>query len=1037
MIAEPLRHVLETTGYLVDGEPAAPSVILGRGDRYGANTYFRRPLSFEPEVQWRSSASLNVYFKYVPDSPNNNEVGEWQREVWNQGFAPLLWVVSPETIVLYNGFGLPQRARDVDKNLLKTFGHIETELNELNAFAGRLAMETGQFWRGEKRVSRETSVDRHLLRDLGLLERKLIKNALPRDEAQGLIGRSIFANYLIDRKIVSDQELQAICGQHTLPNVLDDRSATVRLFEWFHDTFNGDMFPSAARVPEQKHLEQVARFLRAEDLKESQLSLFPYQFDVIPVELISAIYEQFVHSGNESTGKASTRANKKAKSEGIYYTPLPAVSLVLDEVMDRLTGNETILDLTCGSGVFLVEGLRRLVYLKSDGKKPNRRTIRETLYKQVYGVDKSKAAVQIAAFSLYLAALELDPDPRPPKLLRFEPLEGNTLLVGDAREIERTPAGLRVLVTEQGLKKFDVIVGNPPWSYRGKKGTAERQTSNLRPTGTVRQPRGESLDFVTRATDFAHHGTRFGMILSATPFFSVNGVEAARTLIETLSPVTLVNLSDLSGWLFPKANMPAVAFLARHRDQRADRMTLVQASWSLAGEQSHTFEIAPSDVTTLPIASWKRNQGLFKAAFLGRHHDLLLLDDLWEKHESLEARLGMLGSRLRSGLILGVPNNRTRDASPLRGLPYAERGRVRHFLVPDDLHEFTQDVAQWPREREIYRAPLLLVNKFMQGGPRLVTAIVENDTVFSDAYYGASFTNASASTASLVAGILSSALASWYFLMTGSAFGIWMRQLKLRDVAAMPTPDLDWAVQSDGGRHIVQFLHDFRGKVPDDSDWDLLDNAVFDLYGLNKADRVVVRDGLIRASWQWKRARVESAEPADDCHLSDYARAFVSSVDAWLYAANERRLRAEIFEPASSDPLRAIRFVLEDHPPPSTITVVRPLVPLREVLARIGADLKVPYVDAPLVGKHDFERRAACGSGTVVCPASRCSHFRPRACMVFVRSDPNRLLELQCSSAKNWFFRPCLTDRLPLLCSPSCPHSVGTIAGAFDDAPCS
>ena len=96
-----------------------------------------------------------------------------------------------------------------------------------------------------------------------------------------------------------------------------------------------------------------------------------------------------------------------------------------------------------------------------------------------------------------------------------------------------------------------------------------------------------------------------------------------------------------------------------------------------------------------------------------------------------------------------------------------------------------------------------------------------------------------------------------------------------------------------------------------------------------------------------------------------------------------------------------------------------------------------PYVDAPLVGKHDFERRAACGSGTVVCPASRCSHFRPRACMVFVRSDPNRLRELQCSSAKNWFFRPCLTDRLPLLCSPSCPHLVGTIANACRDAPCS
>ena len=48
------------------------------------------------------------------------------------------------------------------------------------------------------------------------------------------------------------------------------------------------------------------------------------------------------------------------------------------------------------------------------------------------------------------------------------------------------------------------------------------------------------------------------MILSATPFFSRSstGVDAARSVVEALAPVTLVNLSDLSGWLFQKANMP-------------------------------------------------------------------------------------------------------------------------------------------------------------------------------------------------------------------------------------------------------------------------------------------------------------------------------------------------------------------------------------------------------------------------------------------------------------------------------------------------
>ena len=944
MIAEPLSRVLEATGYLSNGKPAAPSVTFADTGEVGGSlrTGIRLP-SFEPEAWWRSNAELppwggsasdlTVYFKYV-DNADQAPVSEWQREIWNRGFSPLLWIVSPDRIDLYNGFGLPGKSGDAVENRLDTFHLLDTRLAELDGLAGRLAMETGQFWRREKRVSRKTSVDSRLLRDIRGLERRLVESDLDREEAQGLIGRSIFSKYLIDRQIVTGQRLMALCGHDGLSEVLRDPTATERLFEWLRETFNGDMFtPTLMSVPGEAHLDRVARFLDGEDQETGQMSLFPYQFDFIPVELISAIYEQFVHSADS---ESDDRARTNAQKEGVYYTPLAAVSLVLDEIFDELTGNEHVLDLTCGSGVFLVEALRRLVYIKSNGRPPGRETIRKTLYEQVYGVDKSKAAVRIAAFSLYLAALELDPDPQPPEALRFEPLEGRTLLVGDAREIERTHTGQKVLVTETGLKKFDIIVGNPPWTYRGKEGTAKRQTSNIRRT---RQPRGESLDFVTRATDFAHDKTRFGMILSATPFFSVKGVKAARILIESLSPVTLVNLSDLSGWLFSNANMPAVVLLARHREQRADQMTLVQTSWSLAGEQSHAFEITPSDVTTLPIASWKRNQGLFKAAFLGGQHDLLLLDALWEKCESLKTRLSFMSTKLNSGLKFG---NRSHDATFLKGLPFAKRG-ISHFSVPDDLPAFDGDAAEKPRMRKIYNAPLLLVKEFiLQRQPRPITAIAERDIVYSDNYTGVSFSDINPEVAYLVAGILGSALASWYYLMTGAEFGLMKRRLLLADVETTPMPDLEKAVESHAGKQVAQLTHTFHREAPDDEGWKSLDDAVFDLYELGEVDRIVVRDGLFRASWQWRRGRNESAESADGHHLSDYARAFVSSVDAWLYAANERRLRAEIYAPTSSDPLRAIRFVLEDNPPPSTIEIVRPDGSLREALAQIGMRLKVP-----------------------------------------------------------------------------------------------
>ena len=94
----------------------------------------------------------------------------------------------------------------------------------------------------------------------------------------------------------------------------------------------------------------------------------------------------------------------------------------------------------------------------------------------------------------------------------------------------------------------------------------------------VRAPRGESLDFVFRAMDFASNTTRFGLILSAVQFFSRSstGATVSRQLVEKLSPVTLVNLSNQSDWLFSNANMPALVFFARHRPTRADTITTVQ-----------------------------------------------------------------------------------------------------------------------------------------------------------------------------------------------------------------------------------------------------------------------------------------------------------------------------------------------------------------------------------------------------------------------------------------------------------------------------
>ncbi len=973
-ITAPLRHVLEATGYLTNGEPT-PSVHLGEDAQRA-----RGLPSLQPDARWHNRAdNLNVYFKYSDRKPDNAEIARWHQDVWNEGTSPLLWVIWPERIDLYNGFGVPKGREQISRNRLGAYRHHQLE--ELDRYAGRLAMETGQFWREEPRVHRRNAVDRRLLAHLRWLQDELIEDGLPILEAQGLIGRSIFTKYLIDRGIFTERRLKSGYGQPSFEYILRDSAATEALFAWLRDTFNGDMFPPNDKsVPAAKHLRRVSRFLEGETPR-GQKSFFPYRFDVIPVELISAIYEQFVHSRENPDESTS---DEQTSSTGVHYTPVSVVSLILDEIMQGLTGKETVLDITCGSGIFLVEALRRLVQIKAGGRPPSRSMIRETLYEQIYGIDISEPAVRVAAFSLVLAALELDPDPSPSRSLRFKVLQGNSLFVGNAYDIEATDAGAK-LAPKGGLRKFDVVVGNPPWG---------RDTSH-QGLSTPQMKGATSLRYLERARAFAHERTRFGMVLSATAFFSrdASRLSAVQDLVEALSPLTLVNLSRLSAWLFDTASMPAIVLMARYRNQPAKEIELVQAEWSPSGAQSRVIETLPGDVASLPVKSWRRNPSLLKAALYGKLHDQLLLDTPRLELRSLGDALAKINVNFSEGLILG---SKKRDAGHLQGL------RKLAGLLPFKVQtagEFEDAEAERPRERATYEAPLLLVQEFMRqigGGGRAIAAVARSDVLFTNTFIGASFCQNDADLALLLAGILGSAFASWYFAMAASEIGIWKRRLLPADVGSIPVPDLSTTIESQSGKRVVAVVKSLELRSPEDrlprdgglheKDWRDLDEAVFDLYRLTPSDRLVVNDGLLRSGWQWDAGRKLSVAPAGKEHLEAYAQAFVGELDPWFEAANERRLSAEIVELATTTPFRVVRFVLEDTPPPSVVG----FVPSPGSFSKLMADLSDRYgMDASRKLADCAELRIDQPSEVVfVKPAAR-RHWLS----VVAMSDARRVLE--------------------------------------------
>ena len=962
MIAEPLQHVLESTGYLHPGQQCAPGVRIGL-----AAQEQRRGKRFRPDARWEGRSELRVYFKYIEDDVSDETIGTWRREIWNEARSPLLWTVSPQRTVLYNAFGKPQLKNDAEANRLRTFENTASELERLDSFAGQLAMETGQFWRNEPSVNRATGVDQQLLSNLGALGRDLVAAGLGGLEAQGLIGRCIFTQYLIDRRIVGPDLLRKVCGQPSLPDALDDPSATRSLFDWLTRTFNGDMFQldSAETTPGRAYLGRVAQFLLATDPRSGHRSLFPYQFDVIPVELISSISDQFVHSAAKASAKGPDH-------RGIHYTRLAPLSLVLDEVLCEANGSETVLDLTCGSGVFLVGALRRLVRLRSKGAEPTREIIRSTLYDQVFGVDIEATAVSAAAFSLYVAALDLDPDPTPPEALRFKPLVGTSLFVGDAKKIagdgERPPS---LTGLDGGPRKFDVIVGNPPWDFEGESGTEARPPRET--SGVTRSPRGESLDFVNQAQRFAHEGTRFGLILSALPFFSRSGPgqKASRALLQSLAPVTLVNLSNLQSWLFPNAKMPAAALFARQcPDQHHNQLTVVQVPWSEFGQRTHTFEIAPQDIVKVPISRLQRSPELLKAAAFGRHHDLLLLERLKERQSTLADQLDLLGTKLSHGPTFGsrkyIPHTVVHAA-----IPAVDRATGKRFEAGTNVPPLPLQSAGHPQTTSTYQVPLLLVKNSITRtlGPRPVVSVTDPAMANTKGCVGAILPSADRATAHLLAGILSSALASWYFLMTSSTVGLRPTRLLVSEFNRFPVPELRSAVESADGRRVLEIASSLQQREPTKNDWNELDEAVCALYELDEAERVVVQNGLVRTGWLWQQGQRRSAAPAKADDLEAFARPFLATMDAWLSVRNVRRMRAEILELPASAPLRVIRFVLEERPGPSILKPLPVAGRLAAVLKQIGERLDVPIADS-LAGERELRVHGA-NEVVIIKPSAR------------------------------------------------------------------
>lgn len=901
---------LTETGYLLPGGQPARGLARAGDD---VTSRLRSALS-DDRVGLQADAvfsAQNIPTSIFKDAgsaqPTEQQITRWHEAAWNIAVAPLLWIVTPTDIRLYDCYASPSKddLQQIATHPLDVFPlDAQERLRALNGMCGRLAMETGAFWSSAigRKIDRQRRVDRELLSEINALEEKLMlvppareklsrrtgeEVKLARDFAQRLIGRCIFTSYLIDRCIA--QPFLPPGFPTDIAQMLATVDSAFELFNWLRSTFNGDLFPMDDPGAEHQrlndaHLALLRDFVEGRSLVSGQGRLFRFRYEAIPVDLISSIYQQFARSS----------AGEEAHVRGLHYTPVELVHLTLDPVFEALPAEARVIDPTCGSGAFLVEAFRRLIWKKTKGRSANRTLVRHVLYNQLYGIDINKSALGIAAFSLYLAALELDEDPVTNiQDLKFDRLIGITLFQADTVHDE-----LPAQVTQRA---FDAVVGNPPWTFVRQ--TKPRRKRKVGDDESTRPRRSPDQEFLWVAARLAGDAGRIGMIMKATPFFSQDqhAVEARQALLRKLTPAALVNLSALrKEGLFPDATGPALLFFARCAlIDRSDHLLVGSIPWTPDFCRNGVFHIGPAEFRGLPLQRFLRTPAMLKAATFGTVRDGWLIEKLERSFRTLgqvlrDAKLDARGQGFQVSGDINVPPARFYRLRVLTPESYSP------FRVKvSELDRFTHDSLHRVRNPAIFKGPILLCpeGSFLSTTGRYSVTISEGDVLYSESFYGVSFAKHETELPYVLSGILNSSLTTFQLAFGGGGWGLERTKVKPNDLFALRIPDLT-AVNRPLLRAVIDAERTVAGDPHNLRHLEALDRAVYDLYGLERDEAVLASESVVRSRMLVFEGRAQRMafvrSPSSDV-LKDYAGEVVRTVNAYLRARGKRHLEATIY----------------------------------------------------------------------------------------------------------------------------------------------
>ncbi len=902
-----------------------------------------------------------IFFKEVKqfDNLTLKEIARVHHYCWNFRKVMFLVAVSTTEIRIYNccrkPFNYEADNIDVSKELRKIEligGNLSDEqtLVVIKNLFSRISVDSATLWITENqlrsKIDIQQRIDRYLVSSLLEAAKALKRKGLTKEVIHSLLMRSIFIMYLEDKGAVSETKLytEISKGAQSYLDILNSKTSTYALFRKVEEHFNGNVFPlikGEERSVTLDHLKIIQKCLIDGDLSSNQ-KLFTwklFRFDIIQIELLSEIYENFLEEFKE----------KSKEEAGQYYTPPSLVELVLNDklkVKDEINYNVRILDPACGSGIFLVESFKRLVKRWKNANPGTQITfndLREILRNNIFGIEIDPLAIRVSAFSLYLAMVEQ----LNPKTLWSDRRYRFPYLINDESDDNLSQQGNNLFradtigeIESSDLPTMDLVVGNPPFGSKIKLPSVKEYCERFN--------FGQDLviPFLKKAVEFTENGS-VALIFNTKVLTNTEGPfqNFRRWLFNETYVEKVYNLSifrkapkTFGGQLFGSAVGPvSILFYQRLIPNKISPTIEYWAPKSyIKNSLVEGVLIDSTDIKFLPREECQKpDTKIWKIGMWGTYEDFKFISKLNQHSNLLDF---IKEKQFEKGLGLQFLDASTKKITPdsdIPKLPYIKPGAISRFYTKEDLFEklikgLTEksikkykayykipasdplkkiDVFRRLGSKESFKGPHVLIKEGLSD-KKLCASFIEESCSFNSKVLGIS--GADTNALKSITCLINSEIATYYLFLISASIGIEREEIKPNELYELP-----FKFSSESFSKLSKLIDKIKtavdAKFPLEPDLSVYEQSInqelYKLFGFSENEQILISDFITyNVGLMFAGTNSIALRPTDSDGNEKYATMLCKELNSFL--GSKLGASAVIFHISSATPLNMIKIEL-------------------------------------------------------------------------------------------------------------------------------